>query len=140
VVSALGTDEIIATDLEGNAEVVARGVAGMGQSIGWLPDGRMPETGFELMRIESDGSRVRHVDLTHITSYIWGEMTVDGRGNLYVNSIGFDFAEMGRRVQNRAASARGAGTRGRRGARRDRTRHHLLRHRPWWTPTVEPCS
>ena len=58
-----GTDEIIATDLDGNAEVVARGVAGMGRSIGWLPDGRMLETGFELMRFESDGSRVRHVDL-----------------------------------------------------------------------------
>ena len=50
---------------------------------------------------------MRHVDLTHITSCIWSEMTVDGRGNIYVNSIGFDFAEMGQRVQNRAESAVG---------------------------------
>jgi hypothetical protein len=62
-----GTDEIIAADLDGNAEVVAHGVSGMGQSIGWMPDGRMLETGFELMRFEPDGSRIRHIDLTHIT-------------------------------------------------------------------------
>ena len=102
-----GTDEIIAADLDGNVEVVAHGVSGMGQSIGWLPDGRMLETGFELMRFEPDGSRVRHVDLTHISPYIWSEMTVDGRGNIYVNSIGFDFAEMGQRVQNAAESTVG---------------------------------
>jgi len=102
-----GTDEIMAADLDGNVEVVAHGVSGMGQSIGWLPDGRMLETGFELMRFEPDGSRVRHVDLTHISPYIWSETTVDGRGNIYVNSIGFDFAEMGQRVQNAAESTVG---------------------------------
>ncbi len=108
VVPALGDrPEIIAADLDGNVEVVAHGVSGMGQSIGWLPDGRMLETGFELMRFEPDGSRVRHVDLTHISPYIWSEMTVDGRGNIYVNSIGFDFAEMGQRVQNAAESTVG---------------------------------
>jgi sugar lactone lactonase YvrE len=57
------------------------------------------------LRFEPDGSRVRHVDLTHITPYFWSEMTVDGRGNIYVNSIGFDFAEMGQRVQNPAAES-----------------------------------
>lgn len=100
-----GTDEIIAADLDGNAEVVAHGRSGMGHAIGWLPDGRMLETGEELVRFEPDGSRVRHVDLTHVTPYFWSEMTVDGRGNVYVNSIGFDFAEMGERVQQPAAES-----------------------------------
>ena len=36
-----GTPEIIAVDLLGNAEVMAEGPSGLGQSIGWLPDGRM---------------------------------------------------------------------------------------------------
>jgi hypothetical protein len=53
----------------------------------------MLETEFDLMRFEPDGSRVRHVDLTHITPNIWSEMTVDGRGNIYIKSIGFDFAQ-----------------------------------------------
>ena len=43
-----GTPEIIAVDLDGNAEVMAEGPSGLGQSIGWLPDGRMLETSDEL--------------------------------------------------------------------------------------------
>jgi sugar lactone lactonase YvrE len=40
-----GTSEIIAVDLAGKAEVVAHGPSGLGQAVGWLPDGRMLETG-----------------------------------------------------------------------------------------------
>ena len=93
-----GTPEIIAVDLEGNAEVMAEGPSGLGQSIGWLPDGRMLVTGDELTRYEPDGTTVRHADLSHITDAVWSEMTIDGRGNIYVNSIGFDFSEMAERV------------------------------------------
>jgi len=50
-------------------------------------------TGPELTRVEPDGSRVRHADLTHISTFGWSEMTVDGRGNVYVNTINFDFAQ-----------------------------------------------
>jgi sugar lactone lactonase YvrE len=93
-----GTPEIVAVDLEGNAEVMAKGPSGLGHSIGWLPDGRMLVTGDGLTRYESDGTTVIHADLTHITNAIWSEMTIDGRGNIYVNSIGFDFSEMVERV------------------------------------------
>ena len=95
-----GTPEIIAVDLEGNAEVMAEGPSGLGQSIGWLPDGRMLVTGDELTRYEPDGTTVRHADLSHITDAVWSEMTIDGRGNIYVNSIGFDFSEMAERVMD----------------------------------------
>ena len=95
-----GTPEIIAVDLEGNAEVMAEGPSGLGQSIGWLPDGRMLVTGDELTRYELDGTTVRHADLSHITDAVWSEMTIDGRGNIYVNSIGFDFSEMAERVMD----------------------------------------
>ena len=95
-----GTPEIIAVDLLGNAEVMAEGPSGLGQSIGWLPDGRMLVTGNELTRYEPDGTRTTHADLTPISTHVWSEMTIDGRGNDLVNSIGFDFAEMSDRVSD----------------------------------------
>jgi sugar lactone lactonase YvrE len=49
-------------------------------------------TGDELVRVEPDGSRARHADLGHISGHGWNELTVDGRGNVYVNTINFDFA------------------------------------------------
>ncbi len=88
-----GTGEIVAVDLDGKSEVVGEGPAGLGWATNWLPDGRLLMTGPELTRVESDGSRVRHADLTHISPFGWSEMTVDGRGNVYVNTINFDFAQ-----------------------------------------------
>jgi sugar lactone lactonase YvrE len=88
-----GADEIVAVDLDGNSEVVGRGPEGAGWAVNWLPDGRMLITGNELVRVEPDGSRVKHADLSHLSPYGWSEMTVDGRGNIYVNSINFDFAD-----------------------------------------------
>jgi len=95
-----GTPEIIAVDLDGHAEVMAKGPSGLGQSIGWLPDGRMLVTGDELTRYEPDGRTVVHADLSEISRAIWSEMTIDGRGNIYINSIGFDFSEMNERVSD----------------------------------------
>ena len=88
-----GADEIVAVDLDGNSEVMDRGPEGPGWAVNWLPDGRMLITGDELIRVESDGSRVRHADLSPISPYGWSEITVDGRGNVYVNTINFDFAD-----------------------------------------------
>jgi sugar lactone lactonase YvrE len=88
-----GADEVVAVDLDGNSEVVARGPEGAGWAVNWLPDDRMLITGNELTRVERDGSRVRHADLSHLSPYDWSEMTVDGRGNVYVNSLNFDFAD-----------------------------------------------
>ena len=86
-----GAEEVVAVDLDGNREVVAPGPAGLGWSIDWLPDGRLLVTGQELLGQEPDGTLVRHVDLTPITDYGWNEIVVDGRGNIYLNSLGFDF-------------------------------------------------
>jgi sugar lactone lactonase YvrE len=88
-----GTGEIVAVDLDGNSEVVGRGPEGLGWATNWLPDGRMLITGAELVRLEPDGSRVRYADLSHISPLGWSELTVDGRGNAYVNTINFDFAD-----------------------------------------------
>lgn len=86
-----GTGEIVATDLHGNHEVTGHGPPTLGWSIDWLPDGRLLVTGKELLRIEPDGSMVRHADLSGISSPGWNEIVVDGRGNIYLNSINFDF-------------------------------------------------
>jgi sugar lactone lactonase YvrE len=88
-----GTRQIVAVDLDGNSEVVGEGPDGLGWATNWLLDGRLLVTGPELIRVESDGSRVRHADLSHISPHGWSEITVDGRGNVYVNTINFDFAE-----------------------------------------------
>ncbi len=86
-----GMAEVVAVDLDGHSEVVAPGPPGLGWSIDWLPDGRLLVTGHELMRLEPDGALVRHADLSGIDDHGWNEIVVDGRGNVYVNSIGFDF-------------------------------------------------
>jgi sugar lactone lactonase YvrE len=88
-----GVGEIVAVDLEGNSEVVGHGPPGLGWSIDWLPDGRLLVTGGELMRREPDGSMVRHADLSAVADHRWNEIVVDGRGNIYVNGVGFRFGE-----------------------------------------------
>jgi sugar lactone lactonase YvrE len=86
-----GTGEIVAVDMAGNSDVVGHGPAGLGWGIDWLPDGRLLVTGEELLRCERDGSMVRHSDLRAVSLSRWSEIVVDGRANIYVNSIGFDF-------------------------------------------------
>jgi len=50
-------------------------------------------TGQELLRREADGSLVTHADLSDLSRYGWNEIVVDGRGNIYVNSVGFQFGQ-----------------------------------------------
>jgi sugar lactone lactonase YvrE len=102
-----GTTEIVAVGLDGKAEVTAEKPPGLGHAIGWLPDGRMLVTGDELKRYEPDGTTVVHADLTRVSKFYWSEMTIDGAGNIYVNSIGFDFREMSERVRNPTKSPAG---------------------------------
>jgi len=85
-----GAEEIVAVDLDGHAEVVAKGPPGLGWSIDWLPDGRLLVTGQGLRRIEPDGSMVPHADLSGVGVDHFNEIVVDGRGNVYVNG-GVDF-------------------------------------------------
>jgi sugar lactone lactonase YvrE len=86
-----GTGEIVAVDLEGRAEVVGRGREGLGWSIDWLPDGRLLVTGETLSVQQPDGTLTEYADLSGLGIAGWNEIVVDGRGNVYVNGMTFDF-------------------------------------------------
>lgn len=83
-----GAQEIVAADLDGNCEVVARTTYGPPFCIDWLPDGRLLSvSGREslLLRQEPDGSLVTHADPRGLSDKGWNEIVVDGRGNAYIN-------------------------------------------------------
>ncbi|WP_405087890.1 SMP-30/gluconolactonase/LRE family protein [Microbispora sp. NBC_01389] len=83
--------EVIALDLDGRHEVVAR-VDSLPLCTDWRADGRLMIVDSArglLLRREPDGSLVTEADLTGLGRG-WNEIVVDGRGNIYVNRIGFD--------------------------------------------------
>ncbi len=84
--------EIIAVDLAGKSEVMAR-VPSFPFSFDWLPDGRLLIVSGDgsLVRKEPDGSMTAHADLSRLSRHPWNEIVADGRGNAYINDIGFDF-------------------------------------------------
>ncbi|MBA2489244.1 MAG: SMP-30/gluconolactonase/LRE family protein [Chloroflexi bacterium] len=90
-----GAQEILAVDLAGERNVMVQ-MASLPFSIDWLPDGRLLIVSGRdrlLLRREPDGSLVTHADLTGMSEHPLNEIVVDGRGNAYVNNIGFDFPE-----------------------------------------------
>jgi sugar lactone lactonase YvrE len=92
-VSDWGANEVIAVDPAGQSEVVAR-VQSFPMCIDHLPDGRLlivSSADRRLLRQEPDGSFVAHADLASLGEHPWNDIVVDGRGNAYVNNIGFDF-------------------------------------------------
>jgi sugar lactone lactonase YvrE len=87
-----GAHEVVAVDLEGKSDVIVR-VPSFPFCIDWLPDGRLlivSGSDGALLRREPDGSLVTHADLTRFSDRPWNEIVVDGRGNAYLNNIGFD--------------------------------------------------
>jgi sugar lactone lactonase YvrE len=92
-VSDWGANEVIASDLEGHSEVVAR-VPSFPMCIDHLPDGQLlivDSSERRLVRREPDGALVTYADLAALGEHPWNDIVVDGRGNAYVNNIGFDF-------------------------------------------------
>jgi sugar lactone lactonase YvrE len=94
-VSDWGANEVIAVDPGGRSEVVVR-VESFPMCIDHLPDGRLVIVSSAdrlLLRREADGSLVTHGDLSGLADHPWNDIVVDGRGNAYVNNIGFDFPD-----------------------------------------------
>ena len=85
--------EILSVDLAGKRELITT-IPSFPFCIDWLPDGRLlVVSGGEgrLLAREPDGSFATYADLSTLSPYPWNEIVVDGRGNAYVNTIGFDF-------------------------------------------------
>jgi sugar lactone lactonase YvrE len=62
--------------------------------IDFLPDGRLlvvSSAGRTVLLRGSDGALAPYADLSVVSTKPWNDIVVDGRGNAYVNSIGFDF-------------------------------------------------
>jgi sugar lactone lactonase YvrE len=94
-VSDWGAGEVVALDEDGRSEVVAR-VASFPMCIAHLPDGRLLiiDSGERrILRREPDGSLITHAELGALGEHPWNDIVVDGRGNAYVNNIGFDFPD-----------------------------------------------
>jgi sugar lactone lactonase YvrE len=88
-----GANQVIALSADGS-HMVAAAVPSFPMCIDFLPDGRLlivDSAHRRLLRREPDGSLVPHADLSGISDKPWNEIVVDGQGNAYVNSIGFDF-------------------------------------------------
>ena len=70
--------------------------------LGWLPDGRLLVVGMNdrvLWRIEPDGGRAVHADLTGLARAACNDMVVDGNGNAYLGA--YDLA-IGERAEDMA--------------------------------------
>lgn len=114
-----GAGEIIAIDMEGGSEVMGAGPPrtnavkpghGLGWTMDWLPDGRLLVTGKKLLCIAADGSAAPYADLSEIWDGGWNDLVVDGRGNVYVTAIAFDYIAGGTPTAGKIALVRPDGT------------------------------
>jgi sugar lactone lactonase YvrE len=81
--------EVVAVDLAGQSEVIAQ-VKSLPLCTAWLPDDRLIIVSSAeglLLRLEPDGSLVTHANLGRPG---WNDIVADGRGNIYVNGVGFN--------------------------------------------------
>jgi sugar lactone lactonase YvrE len=90
-----GAGEVIALDPEGHSEVeVSVEFPSFPMCIDFLPDGRLLiVSGREgrLLRREPAGGLTTYAELRSVSDFPWNDIVVDGRGNTYVNNVGFDF-------------------------------------------------
>lgn len=84
-----GAHEIVMTDLDGDRALVAE-VPAFPFSIDWRADGRLVVVGEGALFVEQDDTLAPWVELAPASEKPWNEIVVDGRGYVFVNSIGFD--------------------------------------------------
>jgi sugar lactone lactonase YvrE len=90
-----GAGRVVSLAADGTPAVEAE-VASFPMCIDFLPDGRLlvvSSADRRVLRREPDGSLATHADLAPVSAKPWNDIVVDGRGNAYVNNIGFDFPD-----------------------------------------------
>jgi sugar lactone lactonase YvrE len=87
------SQELLAVGPDGAREVMAK-VASFPFCFDRLPDGRLLVVNAaerRLMLQAEDGAFSTYADLGALSEKPWNDIVVDGRGNAYVDNIGFDF-------------------------------------------------
>jgi sugar lactone lactonase YvrE len=92
VFSDWGARIVLALDADGAIEVLATVEGMMPFCTDRRPDGRLLVlTQAGLMERQPDGTLAAYADLGGLSDHAWNDIVVDGRGNAYVNNIGFEF-------------------------------------------------
>lgn len=87
--------QIIAVDDTGTSEVIVHHES-LPLCFDFLPDGRpllVSNQRKALLTVEDDGDLRTYADLVAVSRFGSNDIVIDGRGNAYVNSPNFDFAE-----------------------------------------------
>jgi sugar lactone lactonase YvrE len=93
VFSDWGAGEVIALDLDGNRDVIAN-IDSIPFCLDRLPDGRLLiVAGDDLLIRSPAGTFSTYAKLGALSTKPWNDIVADGRGNAYVNNIGFDFPD-----------------------------------------------
>ncbi len=91
VFSDWAAGEVLSVDLNGARDLITR-IDAMPFCLDRLPDGRLLiVAGQQLLARESDGTLATYAELGAVSTKPWNDIVTDGRGNTYVNNIGFDF-------------------------------------------------
>jgi sugar lactone lactonase YvrE len=91
IFSDWGTGEVLSVDLNGARDLVTR-IDAMPFCLDRLPDGRLLiVAGQQLLARESGGTPATYAELGAVSTKPWNDIVTDGRGNTYVNNIGFEF-------------------------------------------------
>jgi sugar lactone lactonase YvrE len=93
VFSDWGAGEVLTVSLDGTRELVAR-IDAMPFCVDRLPDGRLLIVAGEQLLVRNvDTTLSVYAELGALSTKPWNDIVVDGRGNTYVNNIGFDFPD-----------------------------------------------
>jgi sugar lactone lactonase YvrE len=93
IFSDWGAGEVLAVSLDGTRELITR-IDAMPFCLDRLPDGRMVIVAGEQLLVRSDGGTLStYAELGTLSTNPWNDIVSDGRGNTYVNNIGFDFPD-----------------------------------------------
>jgi sugar lactone lactonase YvrE len=93
IFSDWGAGEVLAVSLDGTRELITR-IDAMPFCLDRLPDGRMVIVAGEQLLVRSAGGTLStYAELGTLSSNPWNDIVSDGRGNTYVNNIGFDFPD-----------------------------------------------
>ena len=93
IFSDWGAGEVLAVSLDGTRELITR-IDAMPFCLDRLPDGRMVIVAGEQLLVRSAGGTLStYAELGTLSTNPWNDIVSDGRGNTYVNNIGFDFPD-----------------------------------------------